>query len=462
MKRLNYFIFLVAVLFTYTANSQDKAWTPGHIQDSVLIQNHPEESYALYLPSEYKSNQERPVVYIFDPLARGKQAIQHFVLAAEKYNLILICSNNAQNGPYDRNIDIANRLFESTFQSFRFDTNRIYIAGFSGGARFATSIAVLTNKFAGVIACGAGFSNNRVNRPARINQFSYLGIIGNKDMNFQELLEGKQYLDQINLSNHVIQFDGEHKWPPDSVILDGFNWLQLEAYKKGIVPINHRHILNMYSDDIQKAKSYSRSNSLLKAYQTYQDVTKNYSSFINTDSVRSIMKELKRQKAFKKQKKQRNKAYQREKQLISEYYNLLTKQLNGLQDSDFYYWQREIKKLNKFKTSKNKELQNAGYRLLEKLWVWGYETGLNLIDKNQYHKAIFAHRIMKIVKPGHIYPHVRLARDYCLINNTKQCLQYLDKAVELGYNNKEMILSLPEMKSIVDHKKIKQILDKMQ
>ena len=76
---------------------------------------------------------------------------------ADVYNFILIGSNNSKNGnDWPTAENIWNILFDDSQKRFKINTNRIYVCGFSGGAKVATYIALNHNEIKGVIANGAG------------------------------------------------------------------------------------------------------------------------------------------------------------------------------------------------------------------------------------------------------------------------------------------------------------------
>ncbi len=80
------------------AQSRQNPFQPGILIDTVRCLKSPDQSYALYLPAAYDATRTWPVVYLFDPAARGALPSQHFRQAAEMYGYILICSNNSRNG----------------------------------------------------------------------------------------------------------------------------------------------------------------------------------------------------------------------------------------------------------------------------------------------------------------------------------------------------------------------------
>jgi len=73
--------------------------TPGRIIERVVCRNNSEQTYALYLPSNYSYSQKWPLIAAFDPGARGNLPVEHFREAAERYGFIVCGSNNSRNGP---------------------------------------------------------------------------------------------------------------------------------------------------------------------------------------------------------------------------------------------------------------------------------------------------------------------------------------------------------------------------
>ena len=71
----------------------------GQIIEKVVCANNAAQSYALYLPSSYSPTGKWPILYAFDPGARGKIPLERFKEAAEKYGWIVVGSNNSRNGP---------------------------------------------------------------------------------------------------------------------------------------------------------------------------------------------------------------------------------------------------------------------------------------------------------------------------------------------------------------------------
>jgi len=53
------------------------------------------QSYSLYLPSNYSPDRRWPIIYAFDPFARGKVPVDLYKDAAEKFGYIVVAAQLA-------------------------------------------------------------------------------------------------------------------------------------------------------------------------------------------------------------------------------------------------------------------------------------------------------------------------------------------------------------------------------
>ena len=148
---------MVVLLAHSAAYAQIDSIPKGQIVERIEALNDSTQSYALYLPSNYTPDRKWPILYAFDPGARGRVPVERFKEAAEKYGWIVVGSNNSRNGPWELAVNAWNAMQKDTHQRFAIDDERLYATGFSGGARVAVRIAVACKCLAGVMGNGAGF-----------------------------------------------------------------------------------------------------------------------------------------------------------------------------------------------------------------------------------------------------------------------------------------------------------------
>src|SRR5688572_11257571 len=97
MKGVLTFLFLFGLVFRLTG--QEQPLTVGKVIDTVRCKSNEKQSYSLYLPKNYNRSIAWPVIFFYDPAARGSAPVKLYSSLAEKYQCILVGSNNSRNGP---------------------------------------------------------------------------------------------------------------------------------------------------------------------------------------------------------------------------------------------------------------------------------------------------------------------------------------------------------------------------
>src|SRR6188508_3236984 len=70
----------------------------GQIIDSVACAADDSQTYALFVPADYTPTRAWPVIFAFDPGARGRTPVERYQAAATQYGFIVAGSNNSRNG----------------------------------------------------------------------------------------------------------------------------------------------------------------------------------------------------------------------------------------------------------------------------------------------------------------------------------------------------------------------------
>jgi predicted esterase len=204
----------------------------GHVLEKVACTADNEQTYALYVPTAFDPARKWPVLFCFDPGARGKAPVERFQAAAEKYGWLVAGSNNSRNGPWDANAKAINAMITDVNRHLPIDSRRVYVTGLSGGARVACQLA-LGGIARGVIACSAGFPTPEI--PSKL-PFVFFGTAGVTDFNYRELRRVDRELDDRRAIHRVVFFGGGHEWLPAELAVEALAWLELQAMRDGTKP----------------------------------------------------------------------------------------------------------------------------------------------------------------------------------------------------------------------------------
>jgi len=324
----------------------------------------------------------------------------------------------------------------------------------------ATAVAVLTNQIQGVIACGAGFPTYQPYVPST-ETFSYVGLVGDEDMNYQEMFVVKDWFDKLNRDNELITYEDSHKWPSSEQLLRAFDWLEVQSYKKGIKTLNNSIINKAFKNNYATAQLLSDDNKTELAVWEYERILRNYSKYYNLDGISVKVKELKKLKQYKKDVKTRSTVKVEETKLLNLFVYQFKSEFNSKDlETNTDWWNKEFKKFqNKYLLSDNTYLKKMGDRISFSLYAMLFETGGNHLKENEINKALYCHNLSTVLFPERPDTFFRLSMDYALLNNEEQMLKNLKLAIEKGFTNKEYMLNAEEFSKYKDTEEFRNLVN---
>lgn len=243
----------------------------GTIVEKVACLSDPSESYALYLPSGAAPGSPRPAIFAVDPAARGRVPVERFRMAAEKHGYIVAGSNNARNGPAAPALRSLLLMIQDAGRRFPTDPRRTVLAGFSGGARTATQFVRLRPEpVAAVIAVGAGLSEDV--SPRDLPPTFFLGIVGQRDFNYRELLALEPRLRADGVEHGLIVTEGRHAWPSEEECLRAVEWLELRAMAAGLRARDPELIETVHRGESGRARAQAEGRDFTGAARSWDQV----------------------------------------------------------------------------------------------------------------------------------------------------------------------------------------------
>ena len=221
----------------------------------------PKQSYALYVPTRFDPKVRSPVLFCFDPGARGRVPVERFAAAAEKFGYIVAGSNNSRNGPWPANVAAIDAMIRDVDGFFPLDEKRVYVAGLSGGARVACQLA-MNGLAQGVVACSAAFPDGTT--PDKV-AFAFFGTAGVTDFNYQELRRVDRELEERRTTHRVVIHQGGHEWLSSDLAMQALGWLDLQAMRTGTLatdPVRLQAEFGLRRDAAPAAPGWARFTAL--------------------------------------------------------------------------------------------------------------------------------------------------------------------------------------------------------
>lgn len=368
----------------------------GHFTDHVAVSNSEGENYALYVPDTYNEDVLSPILFVFAPDGNGKRGVEPFKKEADDRGMIVLSSNNIRNGSYDINLGYAQRLFDHLFSQYAIDANQIFLAGFSGGSRLASTIASLSGNIAGVIACGAGFSGLIEPISKSYEGFIWLGIVGDQDFNYREMLHTSRLLKKYKYSYSLQLFSGNHRWPPTEEIAAAFRFMDLQLHKKGKIILLPERIEDHYKADLDRLSHFKETNDLLKAAAEYDRIIYGYNFIRLIDAIDTEKKQLLKSSEYKIQKKKEDKAIITEGTLINRLRLKFEKDYKNPNRTNWKSWTKEINNLKK--KSDEPILDQMHKRVLFSIYIMTYSGENASINNPTSDQLSFVKKLKAIIQ----------------------------------------------------------------
>ena len=439
---------------------------PGTLVPRVVVADQPAQTYALYLPSTYSADRAWPIIYCFDPGARGSDPVENLRSAAETFGWIVVGSNNSQNGPIQDALDGGQAMWRDTHARFHIDDHRVYAAGYSGGARVATLSAISCGGcISGVIACGAGFPNTMSpvdKAPKDPIQFAVFMTVGVDDFNYPELLGLVPALDKLGVPNRLERFDGGHDWAPSDVMMLAVGFMETEAMRHGTRAKDQALVDAIYDRAVAAARAEVTNGRVFEGYLAYSGIINQFKGLHDTATAEAGVAELRDSKAVKDGLKGEKDQVARQRTIVSE--------AVGYGNMRADYEQKAVatqelrRRIADLKTKAHAEADSADRRVarrsLHQIFAYFYEGGMNLFYAAKYPLAVESLSVAAEIAPKAPGIYVDIARSYIKMGDRKRALDAIDQAVAGGFTDAGRLRTEAEFEPLRDDARFRQAVDK--
>jgi dienelactone hydrolase len=458
---------VVAIIFVTALPSiaRDSDQLPrGEVIEKVTSNADPQQSYALFLPSAYTPEKKWPILYAFDPAARGKVPVSLFKEAAERFGYIVVGSNNSRNGISVGAIIEA--LWADTHQRFSIDERRVYTSGFSGGARVASSVASTNpGAVAGVIACSGGFPGNI--SPSSSTPFVFFGTAGTEDFNFPEMQQLKRKLDGAGVANALAIFEGGHDWAPPELCAEAMSWMEVQAMKAGRRAKDEALIAELLKEKTREARGYETSKNIYEAYLAYETIAAEFKGLHDVSQFEASAVALRTSKEVKEAVKNEKADEEKQTRLTASIQRLGQPGIPTVEppeDQSAYaeptaQFRSAIAELTR-QSEQNENIRDrrVARRVLQSLFIGTYEEVSALYQKKNYSSIPGKLERAAAIRPQDARVFYDLAAAYSRLGNKNKSLAALGRAIENGFADAGKIEQNEDFAAIRNEAKYKRLL----
>lgn len=468
MKSFSFILSLsVAILlFSACGNNADKtqrdrskkskptvSFIQGKVYNNVKCIEDTAYTYALYLPENYSQNSVYPVLFFFDAHKRGNMPVKMYSSIANRYGYILAGSNNSTNGQTENEMRKAvNILMDDIKNRFKTDNSRIYTSGFSGGARVASGVALFDGGIKGVIGCAAGFPQLQ-SQPK--SNFAYIGIVGDKDFNYLEMKDLDNTLDTWDTYNYLLIYNGKHDWPPANVMNQGFMFMEFDAMRNGLLPVDNGIIYEFKQINDSVRDRARREKDWYALYEADRKATVFLQGLDDLEKYKTEVGELIKKPQFIVQQDNIMQLDAKESALQQKYIKAMTSQSKSR-------WKKEINELIRLsKNAKTQEERLMSKRLMNYLSLISFFSSKNALKQKQTGAADKFLMIYEMVDPDNPEVYYLRASYFIQLKKPDFALAQLQKAADKGFKEPERIIKAQTFKVLQNRKEFQMITEKV-
>lgn len=436
----------------------------GRIIDKVVCARDPAQSYALYIPPDYDPAKRWPILYAFDPGGRGLEPLTRFKDAAEARGILVACSYNSRNGPWEPIVAAAAALWDDTHARLTIDDERVFAAGFSGGARAASILPKMIGRpIAGVIACGAGVPEGF--GVDKLEIAAFCGIVGTADFNFREVMDLDGSLDRREDIAHWIRtFDGAHSWPPVPVCTEALEWLELAAAARVGQPPDRALGEALIAKTAARAAALEAAGDVFRAVSELDAAVFAFAGMGDTSGLAETSARLRRTDTFKRSAKREAEHSRREEALLTDLYRTLSaiEKTVVIRRSLGEFFSEIDRLVDSAKNAREASDRSFARRVLLTVDVDAADRGGAFLRSMASAKAVLCFE-MAVRASAHEPARYKnnlynLACAHAQDGNVRMALDSLREAVENGFSDKALMLRDKDLDAIRDRPEFQKIV----
>ena len=436
MKNKNFYYVIkkgVLILFLFFLSCHSKEKHPDEIKNETVpeVVTPPEagkvydritksnSSYSLYIPKNFSGTEKYPVIIFIDPHAKGNYPLGKYKGLAEKFQFMMIGCNDSKNGMMiDQSMKFISDLLNEATNILPGKTNEISLAGFSGGAKVALVGGNTINGFSNIIYCGAALSPGSIKMNVPL-----LAFAGSHDMNYSDVRNFNQSLENQNVSHSFREWNGKHEWPDSSTFVHAFYWNLFTSMRKKAIEKN-KIVINDFKkiieseiiaekNPLRKSLLLSEEIEMLKDLEAVDAYTNKYKSLINSGTYKDAKQNQDRMLAFEDQRK-------------SEF-------AGAFENREISWWNNEIQLLNRDKNNESNQ-RLLGYISLV---AWSYSSKAVTMNNSAFARK--ALQVYKLADPENSEQPFLAACLYSKNGMQDSAIYFLKESIELGLDDRTKI-----------------------
>lgn len=445
MKRaitaLSAVILLISITLTSCNNGSRDSFT-ANVEKRVCVAD-TTIHYSVYAPQS--DGRKMPTIIFFDPHAQGQIPVEAYAKLAAEYKYILIGSNDLQNGQSaSENEKIVLALINEVETQYPSDANRIYLSGFSGGAKVAMMYGINIPEIKGVVACGGSIIPSI--KPD--STFCFVGMVGNKDFNYLDMQQTLALFSKMGIPFTSLTFDGKHEWPSANDYENAFKALEVNAMRTGFAPSNVDWLRSVYKSLSDSANNCMALGEYVKGAELIGRIQGWFGSVDNDIRLSAFLNNLSNNPMYHSQLDKIRELAEKEVSLRGQF-------IGSIENRDIDWWKTEIENFEKSIASRDEYVSLTSQRLMAYLSMVSFTLINSDIMGNRQENALKKLQIYKMVDPDNVDVYLMYARYYLMTGDKQKMVDSYREAVAKGFIHADQYAVDPTWKLLLSQPEIK-------
>ncbi len=434
----------------------------GQVIEKVACSNDATQTYALYLPSRYSPDKAWPILYAFDAGARGVLPVQRFKDGAERYGYIVAGSNNSRNGPIAVSEAALRALLADTASRFSIDPTRVYLTGFSGGARVAVLAGLGPgSRVAGVIGCAAGFPDGI--RPSASIPFAYFGTVGTDDFNYPEMKQLDQTMAKLGVPHWLQVFEGPHDWPPPDVCTRAIEWMEVQGMRSNVRPRDEALLDGIWTARADEAAAEEKSGRAFEAYTRYSALAAQFAGVREVAPADEKARQLAASRDVRRALAEEANSIEEQRSAQARIVRLLKERLTA--EDPMSAESAFVSAMAALKTQAGRPASDAtrmaARRVLVSTWMQLREATVRDIGAGEFDRALGRLQAMGRINPDDGWVDYARACAYARAGRKGAAIQALERGVGKGFVTVELVNAEPDFDSLRGEEGFRKIVERL-
>ncbi len=436
--------FLLTCLLCHIGFGQQLTLRKQTIIDSLRINDSIPNTFSLYLPQQFETQKNWPLLLVIDLEGTKKQSTSMFVPAVEKEGYVMAALHLEDSLNLTQSMLLTGQVLDRVTTMLPIQRSRIYTAGQGSGARYASLAPIFINGINGVISIGASISNTDVLNLRR--PFHFIGIVGKNDYAYTELLATEKVLNRIKFPNQILLYDEKVDWPDVALIEKAVQIFTLRAMGKKQVVKDSIYLKNAFTEDLQKVNGLRSRQKMLLAEQYLGELFSIYGAHKNMDSLRQIQKEVRKNKVYRSMKRAENATFFKESLLKDDYAYYMEEDVRTHNFNNLGWWNYQMEELDKFINGSNTYEKQMGNRLKGFVNALA-EDNIDLVRSEELvdeDALAFLYMLKTLLDPQNFDFYLKIISLSSKNEDFGTALFYLEEALKKGFKDVEKLYNLED------------------